>query len=68
MELKVKTAEGDMLDEICARYYPDNPDAIDQVLDANPGLSQYPPILPANIDIALPTLDNPTKQTVNIWD
>lgn len=68
MVLQVKTAEGDMLDEICARYYPDNPDAIDQVLDANPGLSQHPPILPANIDIVLPTLDNPIKQTVNIWD
>lgn len=53
-----KTAAGDMVDAICVDYYKKVPmdDAINAVLEANPGLSEYGPVLPGNLKITLPVI------------
>lgn len=64
-----RTHAGDMLDWICYQRYGSRRDAVDAVLDANPGLAQYGPVLPANIMITLPQLDAAADvEQVNLWD
>lgn len=46
-----------MVDEICHRHYGRSRGAVEQVLEANPGLAGYGPILPAGVEIALPDID-----------
>lgn len=63
------TKTGDMLDKICWDYYGARPGAYEQVMAANPGLSQRGPVLPAGLVLTLPELpaeENTT--TVSLWD
>lgn len=66
---KYRTRPGDMLDWICTQYYGERPRAVEAVLDANPGLAAYGPVLPAGLEIELPDL-GPTEDTslINLWD
>jgi phage tail protein X len=50
------TAQGEMLDEIAAQEYPGRPEALVALLEANPWVGSYPPMLPAGLSIALPEL------------
>lgn len=52
---RVRTADGDVLDEVCWRYY-GHPDAVPAVLAANPGLADQLPVLPAGLALFLPDL------------
>lgn len=64
------TAEGDMLDAICRLHYGSRPGAAEAVLDANPGLADRGPVLPAGVRIGLPELDEtpPGSGTVRLWE
>jgi phage tail protein X len=36
---------GDMLDSVCHKHYGPRPNAVEAVLDANPGLAKHGPVL-----------------------
>ena len=65
-----KTSQGDMLDEICWRFYGAQSGAVEAVLDANPGLADLGPILPIDTEIVLPELTAPAPEDapVRLWD
>ena len=53
------TRQNDLLDDVVFRFYGDTDNGIvETVLEANRGLADHGPILPAGIDIELP--DRPT--------
>ncbi|MHA6679817.1 tail protein X [Enterobacter cloacae] len=61
------TRAGDMLDEICWRYYGTERQMM-TVLDANPGLAELGAVYPAGITITLPEkAEEPEEQTVSLW-
>lgn len=64
------TAEGDMLDAICRLHYGPRPGAAEAVLEANPGLADRGPVLPAGVRIELPELDEEPagSGTVRLWE
>lgn len=66
-----KTSQGDMLDEICWRFYDGvQSGAVEKVLAANPDLADLGPILPINTTIILPELTAPAAddQPIRLWD
>lgn len=71
MALVYRTRAGDTADWIAWKHY----GAVDAltvraVLEANPGLADYGPALPAGIDVTLPDVEQPasTVQGVKLWD
>jgi phage tail protein X len=67
--MQYMTKDGDTLDRICWQYYDGQQTTVAQVLEANPGLADHGPLLPAGIIITLPALVTPAKeQGVSLWD
>lgn len=67
--MKYLTGTGEMLDAICHKYYQGRTGATEAVLEANPGLAKFGPVLPVGTSIELPELEPVTKQgTVSLWD
>lgn len=63
------TRDGDTLDWICWRHYQRQSGAVEAVLEANPGLVDFGPILPAGLTITLPDLPQASTQpVVRLWD
>lgn len=64
------TSEADTVDLIAWRYYGSTSNRVtEQVLEANPGLADYGPELPAGLTVTLPAIAAPTKTTgVKLWD
>ena len=64
-----RTSDGDTVDFIVWKYYGKQTDRIvEQVLSANPGLSDYGTILPPNIDIVMPEIDVTVSATgTRLW-
>ena len=64
------TAEGDMLDAVCRLHYGSRTGAVEAVLDANPGLADRGPVLPAGVRIKLPELEEAPSSSgaVRLWD
>lgn len=62
------TRDGDMLDDILFRLYGHHD--IEPVLEVNPGLADYGPILPAGITVHLPEVKatTPASTLVRLWD
>lgn len=62
--------DGDMVDEIAFNYYGTTASlVVEQLLEANFGLADYGPTLPAGIVIELPEIDTTQKTTgVRLWD
>jgi len=62
--------EGDVVDEIAWRYYGTRLGrAVERLLDANPGLADHGPILPAGVRLVLPDLPAPVAvKGVKLWD
>ncbi|CAA0097526.1 Uncharacterised protein [BD1-7 clade bacterium] len=66
-----QTQPNDMIDAICTRQYPgiDPDQAINAVLDANPGLAAHGPILPDSIIIQLPEITaTEIRASIQLWD
>lgn len=67
-----RTKMGDTLDKICHINYGQASGYVEQVLEANYRLSEYPIELPMGLEIELP--DQPEKETVetqqliSLWD
>lgn len=64
------TRDGDTLDYIVWRYYGRQDGRLtEQVLEANPGLADYGPLLPEALSITLPTVDTlGLSDGVRLWD
>ena len=65
-----RTSDGDVVDAVCRRYYGREAGAVEAVLEANPGLADLGPVLPAGVLVTLPDLPRPleTIPTVKLWD
>ena len=68
--VRYRTRDGDSLDAICWKHYGRQAGAVEAVLEANPGLSEVGPVLPAGFVIGLPELPQtaPEIETVGLWD
>ncbi|TDF86294.1 tail protein X [Pseudomonas sp. H9] len=62
--------QGDTVDAICWRYYGRTAGVTETVLDANPGLADYGPIIPHGTQVTLPDAVPRVeqRQVVNLWD
>ncbi len=72
MSQQYRAAEGETVDQICRHYYGYSSGAIEAVYNANPGLAEHGPFLPAGIVITLPVLtarqERKTGKKVELWD
>jgi phage tail protein X len=64
-----RTKDGDMIDEICWKHYGRQSGAVEALLEANRGLADAGPMLPAGLVLALPDLSaDKVEPTVRLWD
>ena len=63
-------SEGDSVDLIAWRYYGTlGSRVVARVLEANPGLADLGPLLPAGTTVTLPDLDTAAEKTsTRLWD
>lgn len=64
------TSDGDTVDYITWKFYGhQDRQAVEQVLEANPGLADRGPVLPHSVRVVLPDLAQPAVQPgVKLWD
>lgn len=64
-----RSKEGDVLDAIVWRHYGRQDErAVELVYEANPGLADEGPVLPAGLRIRLPALPDPApRHGVRLW-
>lgn len=66
--MKVKALQGETVDLLCWRHYGATQGVTENVLSANPGLSQST-FLTAGQEVELPELPRQTRlETVQLWD
>lgn len=66
-----RTIDGDVLDELCSRYYGREWDTTETVLEANRDLAAKGPVYPAGLIIRFPVIAAQTsvnRDTFNLWD
>lgn len=70
MARSVVTKDGEMVDQIAYRAYGYRPGAVEAVFEANPGLCEHPPLLPAGLVIILPDLPARASAAspIRLWD
>jgi len=67
--VRYRTKTGDMLDAICHQYYAGQVGVTEWVLEANPGLADYGPVLPSGVIIELPDLlPAEPARAIRLWD
>ena len=69
--MNYRTRDKDMLDKICHDYYGQtNRRIVEMLLEANPGLADYGPVLPTGLIITLPDLETHQSATspLKLWD
>lgn len=68
--MRYRTRDGDVLDAICQQFYGSAQGHTERVLEANPGLADLGPVLPAGVMIELPPPYEPelVRPTVRLWD
>ncbi len=64
------TKAGDMVDAIAFKQYGATDTYTEALLNANPGLADRGPVLPAGVIITLPTIapQLPQVQIIQLWD
>lgn len=67
---QLRTLQNDTVDALCWRHYGRTAGVAELVLDANPGLADYGPVLPQGLTVILPDAPDvtPERQVVNLWD
>lgn len=63
-----RTKDGDVLDLICHKYYGDAPCSVEAVYEANRGLADLGPVLPAGVLIELPAAQPIEAAPIRLWD
>ena len=64
--VRYRTRDGDVVDEICWRYYGSRPGAAEAVLAANPGLAGRGVVLAGGLVIVLPALPAQVETLVRL--
>lgn len=64
----IRTADGDILDDICLTHYGHFDRTMEIVLSANPGLSAIGQPFKAGIKIVLPTINARQESTIKLWN
>lgn len=64
-----RSKEGDTVDLVVWRYYGrQNELIVERVLEENPGLADYGPVLPEGVRIALPEIaEEQSTESVRLW-
>jgi phage tail protein X len=64
------TSEGDTADYIAWKHYGTQDGAVvEQLIEANPGLADYGPVLSAGVLVALPEIETVgVTQGIKLWD
>ena len=68
--MKATAMQGDSIDSLCYRHL-GNSDAVETVLDQNPGLAALGPILPMGTVVTLPDASAASakkKDLIQLWD
>jgi phage tail protein X len=70
MSTQYVTKDGDMADAIAWDYYGTRDGlVVETLLAANPGLSDYGPVLPAGVTVILPDVSmQATDNSIKLWD
>jgi phage tail protein X len=70
MKVTVRAHQNDTVDALCWRHYGRTAGVTEAVLEANPGLADYGPILPQGLAVQMPEalMAAPQRQMVNLWD
>jgi len=67
--IQYRTKDGDMLDNICFKHYGGQIGATEAVYEANRGLADIGPVLPAGMIIDLPELPAAEPEAaLKLWD
>lgn len=62
------TKDGDVLDEICWKYYGQTSGSLEKVLEANRHLAELGAIFSAGVKITLPDLDQEeATESIKLW-
>lgn len=67
MATTMRTADGDILDTLCHRYYGHLNGTVEAVLDANPGLAEIRQPYSSGVLILLPDLPAVKAETIRLW-
>ncbi|WP_460115370.1 tail protein X [Pseudomonas sp. H2_D02] len=70
MSATVRAHQNDTVDALCWHHYGRTAGVTEAVLEANPGLADYGPILPQGLAVRMPEAQTaaPQRQMVNLWD
>jgi len=70
MPVAVRTNQNDTVDALCWRFYGRTAGVTEAVLEANPGLADYGPILPLGLVVNMPEAQTsaPQRQMVQLWN
>lgn len=67
--MNVTAQQGDTVDLLCWRAYGECTGVTVQVYEANPGLCELGPLLPAGTTVYLPDIrKSSTREIVQLWD
>lgn len=68
--MRVYAEQGDTVDALCWRHYGRTRGLVEVVMEMNPGLAELGPVLPHGYAVDLPEApnDQPTTQTIHLWD
>jgi phage tail protein X len=68
--MRVITHQGDTVDALCFRHLGRTQGVVEIVLERNPGLADYGPILPHGLQVDLPATTNQPTNTplLRLWD
>lgn len=67
MATTIRTSDGDILDDICQRYYGHLTGSVEAVLRHNQGLAAIAQPYQKGLLITLPDLPPPRTDTVRLW-
>lgn len=67
---EIHAIQNDTVDAICWREYGRSNGVVEQVLEANPHLSEFGPFIPMGTKVQLPDIPTPQNkvQSVQLWD
>lgn len=67
---EIYAIQNDTVDAICWREYGRSTGVVEQVLAANPHLSEFGPFIPMGTKVQLPDIPTPQNkvQSVQLWD
>lgn len=66
---EVRALQGDTIDRICQRYYGYTSGVTESVMQANPELADFGPVLPMGTKVLMPPVEErSTKTTIQLWD